>query len=101
MKTFYNTTSERGQMLMNFEEKSELQDQKVLNFFKTNIHCGFTPETVHESIFDKNTPLTSIRRAINTLKKQGKLIKFEHIKSTGSYGRPVFVWCYNEKYNEL
>lgn len=101
MKAFYNTTGESGQILLSFEEKSEFQDQKILNFFKENMYCGYTTESVHENIFDDKTPLTSIRRGINTLYKQGKLTKFEHFKSISTYGRPVFVWCYNEKHKDI
>lgn len=101
MKAFYNTTRESGQLLVDFEHKSEFQDQKIYNFFKENMYCGYTPESVHENVFDNKTPITSVRRGITTLQKQGKLVKFECVKSTGSYGRPVSVWCYNEKHKDI
>jgi DNA-binding transcriptional regulator PaaX len=38
-----------------------------------------------------NFPLTSVRRALTNLSKQGKLIKTDE-KKKGIYGRDEFIW---------
>ena len=41
--------------------------------------------------YKPNTPITSIRRAMNTLTKRGKLVKTDEMKE-GEYGKPEHCW---------
>ncbi len=87
--TFYNTTHETGQILMEFRRCANSQDDQVLDLFCTYGHA--TPSEIHAMWPDEKTPITSIRRSINTLTKLGKLAKTER-KRLSTYGRPEHVW---------
>ena len=92
---FYNTTNELQPELRECWTKAENQDKKVYDFF-----CQMGGQWIPEDVWDflvryehigKNTPLTSIRRSITDLTKEGKLIKTE-TKKIGSYGRANYCW---------
>lgn len=64
------------------------QDQAVLLVMR---HLGrATPSQVHLR-FPPSTPITSIRRAMNTLTTAGKLLKTRD-KKVGPYGKPEHFW---------
>lgn len=68
----------------------------MLRFFESVGEGNFTPAQVYDMmvlwgwISDK-TPLTSIRRAINVLTKEGKLEK-TYNKKLGNFGVPNHTW---------
>lgn len=89
---FYNTTGETGSTLREYTKKAITQNDWVLDmmrFLRTA-----TPSEVHLRL-GTNAPVTSIRRAMTTLAKQGLLTKTS-VKSVGPYGRREHVWEYNE-----
>ena len=91
---FYNTTNETAPILQSYKETAKQQDSLVLGYFIRSM-TG-TPSEAHDwlisrKLMNPNTPLTSIRRAFNTLTKQGLLRKTES-KAEGKYGRPEYIW---------
>lgn len=91
---YYNTTNEEGAELKSYSEKAETQKEKVLRTFK---EFGLlTPSQAWKvSGLRLGTPLTSIRRAITDLTKEGKLIRTEE-KKPGIYGRPESIYKLNQ-----
>ena len=90
MKTYHNTTGEKGSQLDLFVKINKKQDQEILDYFK--IFNQFQPSVCWSLFFKSfNVPLTSVRRSINTLTKAGYLIKTTE-KKPGMYGRPEYVW---------
>ena len=89
--TYFNTTNESGATLKNNVAKAKSQEEEILNYFKFEIES--TPFTI---LLDFDYPITSIRRALTNLTKQGKLIKTNE-KRIGMYGRSEYVWKLNEK----
>lgn len=93
---YHNTTNQTGEQLDIFSVAAKTQDELILDFFKRTNPISNSPSNVHRillnlKMIDSNTPLTSIRRSITNLTKQGKLIKTdEQVKSI--YGRPEYVW---------
>jgi len=87
--TYYNTTSETGAGLANYKHKADSQDQQILDFFRSHQTTYFTAETIHRMVLP-NAPLTSVRRGISNLHKDGLLAK--HTKVKGQYGRPIYLW---------
>lgn len=79
--SYYNTTQESGKELKTYREKAKTQDQRVLQLF--NKGSKLSASLLHPAF---NCPITSIRRSLNTLEKEGKIEK-TGIKITGSYGR--------------
>lgn len=86
--SYYNTTSQTGQMLMAFTNAASKQDEQVLEIMRT--YKRASPSTVWTAI-GRPCPITSIRRSITGLTLAGKLIKTAD-KAPGEYGRPEHVW---------
>lgn len=85
---FFNTIRLRLNDLKKAIEGNQKQDEKILHFFQKNkgLH---TPCEVWKHF--QEYPLTSVRRAINTLTNKGLLIK-SPIMQKGMYGRPNHQW---------
>jgi len=75
-----------------YAHKARAQDHLVLNYFKSS-GGRHSPSDILDLVWagGNQPPLTSVRRAITNLQKQGKLIKTEETK-VGLYGRPEYKW---------
>ena len=93
--TYYNTNIEAGLVLTNSQRIALNQNQLVLEVFTQNANIGFTPDEVHD-IVPGYGPITSIRRAISTLTKDGKLTKTEELRK-GMWGKQTHVWRLNDQ----
>ena len=90
---YHNTTDLEGAELKDSQVKAETQTEKVLWVFECFPGRVMTPfEVMHDGQFD--CPITSIRRAISDLTKEGKLVKTES-KREGDYGKPNYMWTLN------
>jgi len=89
--SFHNTIDASGQTLIDFEQKAQTQEDVILDLFKQYDKTDLTPDEVLLLCKFENTPITSIRRAITNLTKQGKLIK-TNIQRKGQYGKLTFAW---------
>jgi hypothetical protein len=94
MKNFHNTTQESGQLLLDFSATAQHQEKIVLWFFAAT-NKSHTPSAVWMGAFNKTIPLTSVRRALSNLAKQGHLTRTAQ-KTTGIYGRPEHYWQFND-----
>lgn len=102
--TYFNTTKESGATLKNNVAKAKSQEEEILKLFNKDL-CNYkikknesfkvkaTPSNIYACF--PNYPITSIRRALTNLTKQGKLIKTNE-KRIGMYGRSEYVWKLNE-----
>ena len=68
---YYNTTNLKRDELKTSQKKTISQEQKILEIFK-NHQIPLSPTDIFSNFF-KKTPLTSIRRALSNLTKDGKL----------------------------
>ena len=89
---YYNTTSETGDNLKESHKKAESQQQKVLNYFINNGESS--PSKVASKL---NLLITSVRRCITDLTKEGHLEKTTR-KRKGIYGRPEYIWKLHSLY---
>lgn len=83
---FYNSTHLEGDALKLAISQAKTQDEKVLQIFKDRKGHLLNPHHVHmvyQNMVNSDTPLTSIRRAINTLTLGGFLLKSESATSRG------------------
>jgi Fe2+ or Zn2+ uptake regulation protein len=87
---FYNTTAETEATLKQYRDTAESQEQAVLAFFQDN-PGPWRPDDIHERLFGRSVPLTSVRRAMTVLTYDGHLAKTA-LKRMGSHGRPVHTW---------
>ena len=95
---YYNTNNETGEELQASRRKSSKQKTEVLSVFLTYPTTPLSPDDIHSFIKDNSEepeaqlwPITSIRRAISDLTKEGELFKTEE-KKMGSYGKRVHCW---------
>jgi hypothetical protein len=88
--SYYNTTKEEPKQVEIFKESNEKQEEVVLEIVK-EIQKPFGASDIFNRFPVASTPLTSIRRAINTLYKNNKL-RDTGKKKDGLYGRPEKLW---------
>lgn len=81
---YYNTTNE-SEKIKEFRQKTVGQDITVLDMALEKTQ--FSPSEIFLDYPVKDTPLTSIRRSLNTLMNKGFITKLSS-KKEGIYGRP-------------
>lgn len=83
-------------------ETAFMQKSMVLNFFRVRFSMAFTPVEVWQFLNDHVTSkilLTSVRRSITDLTKEGKLIKCQWSESKpGAYGKLNRTWRYRSNF---
>lgn len=90
MTSHYNTTSEKGATLRAYEDAAKSLEDRILLLMRVQSEIPrWSPTRLHG--YFNNVPLTSIRRALTNLTKQGKCFKSE-VMSVGSYGRREHNW---------
>ena len=93
--SYYNTTNLKGYDLKEARRKTNTQEDRILTFFEKNADKAFSPEEIQTYCMMANRPLTSVRRAITNLTKEGYLRKTSHMKQ-GNYGKPVHTWQFKQ-----
>ena len=93
LSMYFNTTGLKGEDLRQAMDRMKGQNRAILNFFKGNPGGYFTPFEVQDHA-NISAPITSVRRAINTLTEKGYLVKTKHMKP-GAYGSLNHTWKYN------
>tara|TARA_S200002703_G_C3702844_1_gene215870 strand:- start:218 stop:502 length:285 start_codon:yes stop_codon:yes gene_type:complete len=93
---YYNTTNLNGDNLKQEVSNTRTQEEKILRFYTHYNEIPIAPDFVWEELFKKRIPITSVRRGITNLTKQGKLIKTEET-GIGFYGKKVCKWALNKK----
>lgn len=88
--TFWNTTAEAGQTLATYRQSAMKQEEAVLALFRAR-RLPMSPSQVHRHLGPGMTPLTSIRRAMSNLTRDGLLEKME-VKVEGIYSHPEHLW---------
>lgn len=90
---YYNTNNETGVQLRSSWTDTAKQDELILRIFMVAPNDSFTPDEIEASCqrCNKNWPITSIRRAINTLTKHGNLAKTNELRK-GKYGKNTHTW---------
>ena len=99
MTGYYNTTNLSGSDLTRATEKAQTQEEVILAWFRSlerpnhgSAFYGLSwgPSKVRHMCLN-HAPITSVRRAMNSLTKKGKLEKTTH-KVDGPYGAQEFTW---------
>jgi len=91
-EAYFNTVSVKGEDLKERHKKVGKQNADILAVMQELKSA--TPSQVHSRMNTK-APLTSFRRAINTLTADGYLVKTEE-KVMGPFGHPEHVWKLKE-----
>lgn len=86
---YYQTTKLTAEQHKEYSEKAETQKARILAWFRSTRE-KFTPFEVQAAILP-DAPITSIRRAITDLTKEGLLTKLEAQKCE-VYGHTNHLW---------
>lgn len=89
--SYFNTTHETGQTLATYRQSAMKQEEAVLALFRSR-RLPMSPSEVWRRMGMNLAPLTSIRRAITDLTREGLLEHVEDWKVEGHYGRMEGVW---------
>jgi hypothetical protein len=87
--TYFNTTNEAGQLLINYTEKANTQKETVHTFFKAHPTGLYTTVEVQEATGRKCH--ASVKRAVSELKGEAKVFK-TCFKVIGMWGKPCFKY---------
>lgn len=98
MKSYHNTTNEQREDLSQSEAKAKTQDEAVLELLKKIPDNSYTPCEIH-NMLNLNCPLTSTRRALSNLTKQGLAIRTKK-KKLGIYGKLNYCWTLFKQYQQ-
>ena len=87
--SYFNTTSVTNPELAEYQSRAMTQEECVLAAMK---HIGSaTASHLWRHNFSQKCPITSIRRALTCLTKEGLLVKTPN-KKIGLWGRPEHVY---------
>jgi hypothetical protein len=98
---FHDTVPLPEEQLPQARETAYHQKEMVLDFFRRRFSMSFTPVNVHEALESDGSLilLTSVRRSITDLTKEGRLIKCQWSESKpGAYGKLNRCWRYNSEF---
>jgi len=89
---FHNTIGLKGETLAKAARDCVYQEDRVLNIFQMHRKemTPFDVEYIYERVYSR-IPITSIRRAMSNLTRDGKLIKGDNMKG-GIYGKANHTW---------
>lgn len=87
--SYYNTTNETGQTLIDFTSKAKSQEEIILEFFTNNRMESFTWSEISNVFPNMNE--CSLKRSITNLKNDSKLIKTDE-KGISKYGKPSYKY---------
>lgn len=90
--SYFNTTHLDGPDLRAALRAAEGQDEVVLAIFRM-ARSPMSPSHAHAvtQAMGRRWPLTSIRRSVTNLTKDGKLERLDR-KQMGPFGRPEYLW---------
>lgn len=83
---YHNTTQEAPEQVRLYSDKTRTQDE-IIKGIIDNLKKPFSPKDIYKRFPIMNVPFTSIRRSLNTLKKEGFIVETGS-KVTGLFGRP-------------
>lgn len=88
--SFPESEVERGNLT------SKSQSEKILEWFEKNPLAKETPFGIASKLFSPDVPVTSIRRALTDLTKDGKLVKLAE-QTKERYGVSNCFWMLSPK----
>lgn len=91
LSLFYNTTHMNASELKIRRQSIAYQNGRILKFFEENPQGYFTPFEVQLYTNLEGVPITSIRRALNTLTQAGLIVKTDKLRA-GDYGAMNHTW---------
>ena len=94
---YFNTTETSERQLELFTDKAKNQNNLILKIFKAFPDKEISASDILVNSILDNSPITSIRRALNTLKRKLEIVEVG--QKEGLYGRPETTYKLNGKQN--
>jgi len=85
---YFDTTELQRVSLVNAVAAARNQNERVMAWF--SVMYEGTPSQARAAL--PHAPITSVRRAITTLERNGQLRRTDR-QQIGPYGRPEYVWA--------
>lgn len=98
---FHDTVPLQEDQLSKAIDTATKQKAIIMDFFKTYPDDRFTPYEVYDYFmrYEGDILLTSVRRSITNLTKEGRLIKCQWSeRKPGHFGKDNRTWRYNKEY---
>jgi hypothetical protein len=98
---FHDTVPLPEERLPEARKRAARQKEAILDYFRQRYSMSFTPSEVWHGVDQIAMPMliTSVRRAITDLTKEGKLTKCDYSeRREGGYGHPNRCWKYNNNF---
>lgn len=102
---FHNSVPLEEERLPEARKRAARQKEAILDYFRQRYSMNFTPIEIWSALVFENDPmtslvlLTSVRRAITDLTKEGKLTKCDYSeRREGGYGHPNRTWRYTRNF---
>lgn len=91
LSNYFNTAKEESKKVETIKEDVSAQNQKIYNFFLYNKGSQFSSsDLLNEQVLGKDVPITSYRRAVNTLMNKGLITQTG--KKSSKYDRMEFIY---------
>jgi hypothetical protein len=87
--SYFNTTHETGQTLVEAKAKANTQNELIMDFFKGGARVY--SQLLALGRISNSVPITSIRRSISSLYKEGYLVKLKE-KRRERLGKPNYFY---------
>lgn len=91
---YFNTTNVSERQLELFTDKAKNQNNLILKIFKAFPEKEISASDILVNGTLDNSPITSIRRALNTLKRKLEIVEVG--QKEGLYGRPETTYSLNK-----
>ena len=95
--TWYNTTKEPNKSEL--DQMAQSQEEKILDWFIEHPHIEATPFNIQQWCLP-SSPITSVRRAMSDLTRDGNLEKTDR-KAMEKYGMRNYQWKLKERLLKL
>lgn len=93
VNSYHNSVPLRDEpTLERYEKAAQSQDERILVFMREHKYQSFTPAEIH-LLFGQCWPLTSVRRSITSLTKDGYLVMTGELRP-GLFGHLNNTWKY-------
>ena len=91
---YYNTNNETGETLKNSWQTASSQELKIKKYFIENKDAKLHPHQILQIVFNNEAEITSVRRALTDLTKDG-FLNVSQDMVMGFKGKRVHTWELN------
>lgn len=91
MTSYHETATEPGAKVETYEQLAQTQEEKIAALFHVEPGKAWAPSALRDKLFSKLVPVTSVRRALSNLTRDGVLAKTDDTVD-GPHGHAEHLW---------